>query len=545
MPSLRSQDNPAEQLFRKWHLLLVLALAAGVALRTYALVNKKTITHDEGVTYLSATGHQETYHHLWMTGRRPFGVWVPASELTKLISVQEPFCFGQIAQGLARHDSHPPLYFWLLHLWILLAGVHTWTGPLLNTLIVFATGLTLFGLARDVLKDAWEAALVVLLWTVSPAVLPISLQARAYDLFGWLTVAFARVILRRDDMSARMPISRLMWLGLLAAAGMLTHYHFGLVIAAGILCLLARSRTAGFGRMAAVLLALAGGGLLFVACHPLFYESFLRQQGQSRGMDLIAVFSRFERILLALARFFVYGKRFKIAFVAVVAVLLPAVAVARGLLSRSQRAAGNAWRQTGILWFLLPIGAATFLLYVLGVSPRHAMGGRYLTAIWPFFAFVPVLLIRRLGRGRTTAATLLSLNTLFFATVAVVRPVYQQRGIPEPTALLSRFDKLIVDNIARGVLPRILLHLSEEQIVLAGTQDFLFANAGLWLPGLDTSTAYVSELSYRSNREGQTRLLQLMREEHNPILIAEGMWHADSVYRFRPRTRQAGAASSP
>ena len=101
-----------------------------------------------------------------------------------------PFDFGQIISGLAKHDVHPPLYFCLLHIWTLVVGVKFWTGPSLNLIIDVLCGAALFGLARRLLRDPVAAALVVLIWSVSPAVRMTSSMARMYSLEALFSVLF-------------------------------------------------------------------------------------------------------------------------------------------------------------------------------------------------------------------------------------------------------------------------------------------------------------------------------------------------------------------
>ena len=103
------------------------------ALRIAGTAGKKTIDPDEGISYMAATGHLGEY--FGVDDQSPYGTWVEASDWKRFIQIEEKFCFKQISSDLARHDIHPPLYFWLLHLWSLIFGVHLWTGPSLNIMI--------------------------------------------------------------------------------------------------------------------------------------------------------------------------------------------------------------------------------------------------------------------------------------------------------------------------------------------------------------------------------------------------------------------------
>ncbi len=137
---------------RRWYvILLVLVLVAPLGLRVAGVVSKSTLGHDEGISYLAAAGHQGQYNSIAYRMRHPAGNWVKASQWKKLLIPDKQFAFKEISDDLAQFDIHPPLYFWLLHIWSLLFGVHVRTGPLLNVVIFLVTALFLFRLAFYVL----------------------------------------------------------------------------------------------------------------------------------------------------------------------------------------------------------------------------------------------------------------------------------------------------------------------------------------------------------------------------------------------------------
>lgn len=143
----------------RWTLVLLLfVLAAGIASRVAGLAAKSTITHDEAISYICVTGHLGEYHRTLDAGASPYGEWVPASRWKRFWTLEAPFCFDRISAGLARYDVHPPLYFWLLHLWALVVGIHAWSGPLLNLLIDLTTALLLYRLARHVFAERFAAS---------------------------------------------------------------------------------------------------------------------------------------------------------------------------------------------------------------------------------------------------------------------------------------------------------------------------------------------------------------------------------------------------
>jgi len=128
--------------------ILLIGIVAGIGLRINAISRKSTLSHDESISYLSATGHQGEYSFITSKKIKPYGQWSSASEWKRFILPEKRFCFNKIGSDLARYDIHPPLYFWMLHLWSLLFGVHLWTGPSLNLLFVLVTTFFLFSLAK-------------------------------------------------------------------------------------------------------------------------------------------------------------------------------------------------------------------------------------------------------------------------------------------------------------------------------------------------------------------------------------------------------------
>ena len=108
------------------------ALAAGLSLRVVGTLEKRALTHDEAISYLVATGHKADYSKIVKEEAPPYGRWTRADQWKRFLRVDQVFCFGKINFDLATTDLHPPLYFWLLHVWCLLVGVHVWTGVTLN-----------------------------------------------------------------------------------------------------------------------------------------------------------------------------------------------------------------------------------------------------------------------------------------------------------------------------------------------------------------------------------------------------------------------------
>ena len=165
-------------------ILLTFALIAGGSMIIWAGATKSYITHDESISYLAAAAKQGQFDAINAKALAPVTTWVTAPAWKQFFQPAETLAFRQIGIDLAETDIHPPLYFWLLHIWVLFWGVHPWTGPFLNLFLHLIGGLCLFGLAASVLTNQLEQAVVVFVWALSPAVIELTLWARQYALFG-------------------------------------------------------------------------------------------------------------------------------------------------------------------------------------------------------------------------------------------------------------------------------------------------------------------------------------------------------------------------
>jgi hypothetical protein len=153
-------------LSKKQYLWVACVLAIVVILQVLSIINKGMITDDEGVSYIGATGHQGIYEDPDIKGR-----WVDINDWKALWKPGKVFCFSNISKDLAQYDIHPPLYFWLLHLWLFITGTSIWSGAYLNLIILAGVFFLLIKAGMRVLNSFQLSLGMAFIWGVSPAVI--------------------------------------------------------------------------------------------------------------------------------------------------------------------------------------------------------------------------------------------------------------------------------------------------------------------------------------------------------------------------------------
>ncbi|MEJ7656654.1 MAG: glycosyltransferase family 39 protein [Thermoleophilaceae bacterium] len=499
-------------------LLLVCALAGSTALRVAGGADKQGFSHDESISVLAAACHQGDYTRVTSAAEPPFGRWVPASEWKALMRPDRPFCLGEIGRDLAREDIHPPFYFWLLHGWTLVFGVGLWTGLSLNIVLAALTTLALFGLGRRVLGDPLRAAAVAAVWAFSPAAIRVFAEARQYELLALLAVLFVWQCVRFCDPSTRSPRRDALGLAALAAAGALAQFLFGLVVAAGAALLVARLWPSRRRLLAWGLASIAAGYAVFSLLHPEFLLSLRRAREQAGEGALALLPGRAEATVDTLAEL-VIPPLLARGWVAYAACALLAgmtvLAIRVGSRARMGRrgvaaepAHGERDRHGARLERLSPpamalvfagLAAAHAVLFLSFLSPVGAMDFKHLSAVWPFAAFVPVLAIGALPRRARVPAGVVGGTLLAAAGAIAALGHYPASG---PTPALERADAVLIDNVARGVLPRVVWRLRDDTRVFAADQRHLLANPRDWLDELDRGDVFVGGLPASDPRYG-------------------------------------------
>jgi len=206
--------------------------------------------------------------------------------------------------------------------------------------------------------------------------------------------------------------------------------------------------------------------------------------------------------------------------------LLMASAAGLGLwLVARRRTNGGGARRPESQAFLIDFTLATFVLisalYVLQLSPRHAMGAQYLMVVSPLLFMAGAVLFDRLTLGRRWRPALILALVVYQAayggwTTFVQVPTSGAPTTDPATVMLDSGSPILLDSVARGVLPPVLWHVPVWTPVYAAMQDELLGSFPA-IPGAVQRLIYVSDLRYGNDSAKQGRVLaQLAAQGFRP-----------------------------
>jgi len=322
--------------------------------------------------------------------------------------------------GALRQDGHPPLYYWLLHVWSEVVGDSDGAVRFLSVLL--GVGALPLGWALGRRIGGWQAASwTVVLLALAPYTVRYSTEARMYALVMVLVLAGAILVLDAIDDPSML---RLAGIAAVAAALLYTQYWaFYLLASLGAVLLWRwRSEPAHRGPVVRILAAMAVGGVPFL----LWLPAFLDQVGHTgtpwavpaRPTQVISdVFNDLGGGGLST---FAEGLLFGI---------LTAVLIAVAVLTTPRDASGEVRltasgdvlsREVAAVAFgTLAIGA------VVGFVGGAAFNSRYASTVVPLLIVLAAVGLSRLPRGWPAAGCALALVVL--APVASARVVRLDR----------------------------------------------------------------------------------------------------------------------
>jgi len=504
-----------------------------------AIVGKDSLTHDEAISYLAATVNQGAFDQSEREGAYPAGRWVHASEWKQFLQPRQFLAFRQIGIDLATIDVHPPLYFWLLHVWTVFWGMHVWTGPTLN-LIIFILGMVcLYGLGQTVLKETWQTAVVVAIWGFSPAVIDVTLKARQYGLFATLTIIFVWHIALATDVKRQFSRMNGFTLALVTAAGALTHFHFILPVAGVGLLFICPLLKVDKRRFWYVTAAIGAGYGLFLILHPQFYLSFQelvgRQMLEAQFLSkMIDILRRLYAVVTTFTGFWVRGGIFQASlFIIVVASFAwTGIVYCKDSVrfwQRMERLRGPGERVVLLFVWLFIVSTA---LYVIFLSPIHAMTSRHMSALWPFFAFTPVVLLRLIDSERRRLAAVLLGTAVFLFGASSVWTLHADGE--KDTLSLNGVEKIVADGLYPGILPRVLALLPDDSMVYVAHSSEL-QRTSHWMDSLGQNAVYISDLSYDNTEANRDLILAMLSQKYQVAADLDGQWPIGSLYFLQER----------
>ena len=134
--------------------------------------------------------------------------------------------------------------------------------------------------------------------------------------------------------------------------------------------------------------------------------------------------------------------------------------------------------------------------------------------VYPFLAFVPVLVFRFAGRAQFPLTSGFCALILISGSVRVRRYINIQRDTPVLSALLQEPETVLIDNVSRLFLPGLLRHIPDDKLIFIANQDFLLKYRDDWLNNLGPSSVYISR-SYQGEKEEQKKILEAIGQRYD------------------------------
>lgn len=339
----------------------------------------------------------------------------------------------------------------------------------------------IFRLALLIFKDSAKASVAALIWTVSPATIGVAFNARQYELLTLVSVIYFLNFFYWQRKQVRLNALLLVVTGV---AGMLTHYSFMYVIGACGLYSIWYFRLKGWRQIFVFSLSglLAFGIMTLV--QPCFYDSFMLQEARNQDFNMADLPIRMGKIILAYIQFYLpvfhlkeqfikLGEEIMQPYFKTIIGLIIIVFTACMYLIVKKRNSLRKFIQSHFFNFapevrfavfnLISLTLAIIIPYLLFITPYHAMGGHYLSYLYPLIAIVTAQFFPSKNKSKIIFIVILmagSLSVLY----AMVRENNQSYVylIDE----VKRNKIIVVNNYDRRAFPRLIPYLRNDQKIL-------------------------------------------------------------------------------
>ncbi len=303
-----------------------------------------------------------------------------------------------------RHDGSPPAYYLLLHYWMGIFGTGTRSVRALAGVCSLVTLPVGWRLGSAVGGRRAAVALVVVL-ACNPFALRYGTENRMYSLVMLLATAGCLALVRTLQ---RPTLLRLVGFGVVCGLLLLTHY-WALYLVAGLgVCLFLaswRGRIKAHARLA--LVALCGGGLLFLPWAPSFLfqvqhtgTPWATPMGPSMFLWTLGEFAGWAR-RPGIALFVLYCVLLGVLLVAVVLRLVPAGRRVTDVIGWRRAVPGARFAPPAVLLFFVTLGLAL----AGGLMAGAAFAYRYSSVVLPLVVLLVALGIAAVDRSRLGGAT--------------------------------------------------------------------------------------------------------------------------------------------
>jgi uncharacterized membrane protein len=528
---------------RKAATIFSLVLLLAFFVRFYHIMHSPTVVHDEVISYLAATGHQAEYDEVVANKKYPYAQWAKAKDWQKFIELRTNYNFRKIQADLSKYDVHPPLFFWLLHIWIMIFGVHTWTGPTLNLLISIINISLVYYFARYVLESRTSALAVMFTYAMSPGVMSATFIARSYEVFTLFSILLVWKSVQIIHKNSRMTIYDQLMIMLITILGLLNHYYFALFLFGTMIIMFVLNfkilpsipnPAYIFDKTYKLYASIITGTTLFFFCHSSLYHQLTSFRSQTQSFEIKYLLLRLLKTVLALLGYFVGVERrgipsTSIILLAVIILLFTYLITGHRRHERNELIVSDKSRI--VMCFCLAVLLILFTLYISYFTHQAVMGPVYISPLYPFLSLLPVLAINYLYNGRKFLIAYCC--CLLAAGMLYAKPWQVYPETDTGTALIRNSDNIVIDNTSRGVLLVSMMHIPGNMPVYAAKQDDLLVNDN-WIRIDAKNTCYFSVLESGNTSIKRDAIFRRLRNSGHTICLKKdgkwGLWGLGELY---------------